>query len=201
MKKEQNKNTKEKKRVIKHASDLKAGEILLFNDIEFDPDIAEIILTYDGMLVDRFRFIELLDVAIPNTYEYQEGEKMIEESNDLKAFKEFLEKNGMVPAGILQTQLNDYHRQSDSMKNVLHELIERTQGKANLREEERAVFCLLGWIDEAFILKAVVESHQPIDEVNICKLTHLPKKMVRRILKKLIEEGSINRNSIKFFND
>lgn len=126
---------------------------------------------------------------------------MMEESNDLKVFKEFLERDGEIPSNILKLQLNDYCRQSKSMKNALQELIERASEKEDLNAEYSATGCLLGWIDEAYVLRAVVESHQPIDEADICKITHLPKRMVRHILNKLIDEGSVDKNSIKFSND
>ena len=196
MKNEPNKNIKEKKRVVKHASGLKDDEILLFNNVEYEPDTYEIVLFFDGMPVDRFKIQELLDAAIPNTYEYQKGEKMIGESNDLKAFKEFLEKNGMVPADILQTQLNDYSRQSNSMKNVLHELIERTHGKDNLKAEERAIFCLMGWLDEAQVIRAIAESKKPLSEDAIAEFAGLPVPMVKNIIKKLADEGSINAEKV-----
>ena len=126
---------------------------------------------------------------------------MIEESDDVKLFRNFLERDGKIPSDILKLQLNDYCRQSGSMKKAICELLERTCEKDNLKEEERTVYCLMGWLDEAYVLRAIVESHQPIDEADICKLTHLPKRMVRSILNKLINEGSVNRNSINFSND
>ncbi|EMR74252.1 hypothetical protein MBGDN05_00682 [Thermoplasmatales archaeon SCGC AB-539-N05] len=126
---------------------------------------------------------------------------MIEESDDVKLFRNFLERDGEIPSNILKLQLNDYCRQSKSMKNALHELIERTSEKEDLNAEYGAVGCLLGWIDEAYVLKAVVESDPPVDEVDICEMTHLPKRMVKSILNKLIDEGSVNKNSIIFSND
>jgi transcription initiation factor IIE alpha subunit len=125
----------------------------------------------------------------------------MEASDDVKAFKEFLERDGEIPGNILKLQLNDYCRQSKSMKNALHELIERASEKEDLNAEYSAVGCLLGWIDEAYVLKAIVESNQPVDEEDICEMTHLPKRMVKSIINKLIDEGSVNKNSIICSND
>lgn len=72
--------------------------------------------------------------------------KMIEQNDDVK-FREFLKRHSSIPDDILQMQLDDYHRQSKSMKIVIQELIGRQ--KEDINAEYWAVSCMLGWIDEA----------------------------------------------------